>query len=67
MFVGKYSFRTNFVLSTSDDAFLLFTNTPAGAESTEVIITYLNEGAANVIWDIKPVGIALLMVSFYHP
>jgi hypothetical protein len=65
MFISIFSFKTNFVLSTSDGILPLFTNTPTGAESTEVIITYLNEGAANVIWHIKPVGRAYLIASYW--
>lgn len=64
MFVSKSSFQTSFVLSASNGGQPLFTNTPTGSESTRVVITYLNEGAANVIWQIKPVGIFLLPASY---
>ncbi|TID13116.1 hypothetical protein E2P81_ATG09845 [Venturia nashicola] len=55
MSVSKNSFQTSFVLSAPDGGRPLFTNTPTACQSTRVIITYLNEGAANVIWQIKPV------------
>ncbi|KAE9970303.1 hypothetical protein EG327_010311 [Venturia inaequalis] len=55
MLVSKTSFQTSFVLSASDGGRPLFTNTPTEAQSTRVVITYLNEGAANIIWQIKPV------------
>lgn len=63
MFVSKISFQTSFVLSAQDGGRPLFTNTPTGSQSTRVVITYLNEGAANVIWQIKPVGEFLLSAS----
>lgn len=67
MIVSTFSFKTSFVLSASDGTSPLFTDTPTEARSTEVIITYLNEGAANVIWDVKPVGIAFLMAPYQFP
>lgn len=64
MLVSKASFQTSFVLSASDGGRPLFTNTPTEAQSTRVVITYLNEGAANIIWQIKPVGTFLPLSSY---
>ncbi|QDS69275.1 hypothetical protein FKW77_002297 [Venturia effusa] len=55
MFVSHSSFQASFERTARDGGRPLFTNTPSGCESTRVVITYLNEGAANVIWQIKPV------------
>lgn len=66
MLVGNTSFQTSFVLSAPDGGRPLFTNTPTSrSQSTRVVITYLNEGAANVIWQVKPVGNLLLIASCF--
>lgn len=64
MLVSNYSFHATFVLPAPNNGRPLFTNTHTGTGNTEIIVTYLNEGAANVIWHIKPAGKALLIASY---
>jgi hypothetical protein len=54
--ISPFSFDTKLVLSTPNSRSALFTDDPVETDATRVRITYMNEGAANVIWRIEAVG-----------